>query len=119
MDWVRSQAGITLLEVLSAITLFSVVAVGLSTSIASNIQLNSGSRTLAAATALAQNKIEQIRLTVPVLNAVPADLAVGSHNDPNNPMTALGASNGTFMRSWSVTRVPQYLNGNVVGVRPG
>jgi prepilin-type N-terminal cleavage/methylation domain-containing protein len=119
MNRLRSQAGVSLLEVLSSLALFAVVASGLTSMNVSNIKLNNSSKTTAAATALMQNKIEQIRAIVPVINVVPADLTIGTHNDPGNPMTALGEANGTFTRTWTVTAVPQYLNGTVVGVRPG
>ena len=119
MRRLRNQAGISLVEVLGALALFAVVASGLTTAAVSSIQLNSQSRTIAAATALMQNKMEQLRSTVPVVNTVPAELTVGTHNDPSNPITALGGSNGTFTRSWNVTTVAQYLNGSVVGARPG
>ena len=119
MKRLRSQTGFSMLEVLSSLALFAVVASGLTTMGVSNIKLNNGSKTIAAATALMQNKIEQIRAIVPVPNTVPADLTVGTHNDPNNPITALGEPNGTFTRTWAVTPVRQYLNGTVVGARPG
>ncbi len=119
MNRLRSQAGVSLLEVLSSLALFAVVASGLTTMSVSNVKLNNGSKTIAAATALMQNKIEQIRAIVPVVNTVPADLTIGTHNDPGNPMTALGETNGTFTRTWTVTTVPQFLNGSVVGARPG
>ena len=119
MRRLRSQTGISLLEVLASLTVFSVVAAGLTTSVVSNIKFNNSSRTIAAATALVQNKIEKIRMTVPVVNVTPSDLTVGTHTDPNNPLTALGASGGTFTRTWTVSSVSQYLSGSVVGVRPG
>jgi Tfp pilus assembly protein PilV len=119
MNAVRSQVGISLIEVMSAITLFSVIAVGLTRFVISNITINNSSRTVAAATALVQDKLEQIRMTVPVVNTVPADLTAGTHTDPNNPLTPLGASGGTFTRTWSVTSVSQYVGGTVVGARPG
>ncbi len=118
MNRLRRQTGFTLIEVLSAIGLFSIVAVGLSTSTISNMQLTSRSKTIAAANALLQNKIEQIRMIQPVLNTVPPDLTPGPHTDSSNPMTALGTANGTFTRTWTVSTIPQYLNGTVVGVRP-
>jgi len=85
----------------------------------SNMKLNNDSRTMAAATALVQNKIEQIRLITPQINTVPTDLTLGLHNPAENPITALGGPNGTFRRTWNVTGVLQYLNGTVVGMRPG
>lgn len=119
MNRFRSQAGVSMIEVLSSLAIFAVVASGLTTMTVSNIKLNSDSKTIAAGTALVQNKVEQIRAIVPVINTVPADLTIGTHNDPNNPITALGEANGTFTRAWTVSTVPQYLNGTVVGARPG
>jgi len=119
MNRLRSQRGFTLVEVLSALGLFSIVAVGISTSTISNMQLNRRGKTIAAADALAQNKIEQIRLIQPVLYTPTAELTVGVHNDADNPLTALDGANGDFTRSWTVSTVPQYYNGSVVGARPG
>lgn len=115
----RSVRGATLIEVLAAVSLFSIIAVGLTGSTVSCIKRNHDSRTIAAATALVQNKLEQIRLIQPVVNVVPADLTTGVHQDASNPLTPLGGSGGTFTRTWTVTRVPQYLNGTAVGFRPG
>jgi Tfp pilus assembly protein PilV len=119
MPRLHGNAGISLIEVLSAVGLFSVVAVGITTSVVSNVKLNSRSRTTAAATALVQDRIEQIRMIVPIINTVPAELTAGSYSDANNPLTPLGDANGTFTRTWTVAGVPQYLNGSVVGNRPG
>ena len=118
MNRLRSQTGITLIEVLGTLAFFTVVATGLMTITASNGKLNNDSKNIAAATELAQNQIEKIRMIVPNPNTVPADLTLGTHADPNNPITELGATNGTFTRSWTVTSVSQYLNGSVVGNRP-
>jgi Tfp pilus assembly protein PilV len=118
MNRLRSEAGITIMEVLGTLAVFSVVATGLMTITASNGKLNNDSRTIAAATELAQNEIEKIRMIVPQPNVVPADLTSGSHIDPNNPLTALDGSGGSFTRTWNVTSVSQYLNGSVVGARP-
>jgi Tfp pilus assembly protein PilV len=119
MTWRRSQAGISMIEVLSAIALFSIVAAGITTSTTSNMKLGSRSKTIAAATALAQNKIEKIRMISPQPNTIPADLTLGIHTDSPNPMTALGTTGGNFTRTGTVTGVSQYLNGSVVGLRPG
>src|SRR5690242_9470465 len=119
MHRLRRQTGISFVEVLAAIGLFSIIATGITTSTLSNLKLSTQSRSIAAATALAQNKIEQIRLTQPVTNTTPADLTTGTHTDSGNPLTALDGSSGTYTRSWSVQNVSQYYNGSVVGVRPG
>jgi prepilin-type N-terminal cleavage/methylation domain-containing protein len=119
MNHPRSQTGFTLIEVMSAIGLFSIIAVGLSSSTIANMRLNSRGKTLAAAHALAQNKIEQIRLIQPAIFTIPADLTAGTHNDAGNPMTALDGTSGSFTRSWTVSMVPQYYNGSIVGARVG
>jgi Tfp pilus assembly protein PilV len=119
MNRVRNQRGITLVETLAALGIFSVVAVGFTTSTVANIKVNNESRTIAAATALVQNQIEKIRMIQPATTSVPADLTTGTHSDPNNPVTALGAANGTFTRTWTVSGVSQYSGTTVVGVRPG
>jgi Tfp pilus assembly protein PilV len=117
MKRLGTDSGISLIEVTFAFSLFAAVATALSTSIATNIKLSNESRTLAAGAALAQTKLEQLRLTAPVTNTMPADLTLGTHLDPGNPLTATGGTNGTFTRRWVVSGVPQYLNGTVVGSR--
>jgi hypothetical protein len=119
MQRLGSTDGVTFVEVLAALGLFSVVAVGLTTSIVSDTKLGNQSRVVAAGAALAQDKIEQLRMIQPVANTIPADLTVGTHVDPSDPMTWLGGTRGTLTRTWNVTGVPQYLNNAVVGVRPG
>lgn len=113
MNRLRSQRGISLIEVMAAIALFSVVAGALSLSSASNMKLNNRSKAIAAAAALAQNKLEQIRMILPTPNAVPADLTVSPtpHSDSLNPMTALGGAGGNFTRTWTVSNVGQYSAG--------
>ena len=123
------QTGFSLVEVLSAIGLFSIIALGLSTSTISNMQLNSRSKTIAAANALLQNKIEQIRLLQPVLYGDPnlIGLMIGqtypnsTYPDTPNPIDEFGntGTGGTFTRQWTVSGVPQYYNGTQVGIRPG
>lgn len=122
MNRLSRQMGFSLIEVMSAIGLFSIVALGLSSSTITNMKLNTNSKTIAAANALVQNKIEQIRLLQPQLYADPdlVGLKAGkTYTDSPNPMSELGLAGGSFTRQWSVTSLPQYLNGSVVGVRPG
>jgi type II secretory pathway pseudopilin PulG len=121
MRRIRNHDGLSIIEVLSAVGVFSLVAASITSSVVSNIKINTRGRTTSAAAALAQDKIEHLRNIVPdpVTNAVPADLTAGTHTDPGNPLTALGDTNGTFTRIWTVGGVPQYLNGTVVGNRPG
>ena len=60
---------------------------------------HTASRNAAAATALAQQRLEALR-SLPV--GAPG-LASGTYQDPANPMTADGASGGMFNRSWAVS----------------
>jgi len=97
----RNQLGISLVEVLGGLTIFSVVASGLATSTVATMRSNKMSRNTGAAAALIQDKIEQFRALDPTTN--PAELTAGSHSDANNPVTALGAAGGSYTRSWTVT----------------
>ena len=102
------QDGISLLEVLAGITLFAVVSVGLATTTISTIQANTASREMTTAAALIHDKMEDIRALD--VSANPADLTAGTHQDPANPLTPLGAAGGTFTRSWVVTSNSPSLN---------
>jgi type II secretory pathway pseudopilin PulG len=121
MNRLRTSTGITLIEILSAIGLFSVLATALTTMVIGSVKSNDDNRTTAAATALAQNKIEQLRAIHPsdTVTMGSTQFTTGSHSDPNNPITEFGASGGTFTRTWTVSYVSQYYNGSVVGNRPG
>jgi prepilin-type N-terminal cleavage/methylation domain-containing protein len=101
MKALRESAGFSLLEVLASITVFAVAAAGLSTATIGTLKANTNSRDISTATALVQDKVEQLRALDPTAN--PADLRAGSHSDPLNPMTPLGAAGGSFTRTWVVT----------------
>lgn len=111
-------AGFGMVEVLASLALFSVVAVGVSAAIVSGTRANFQSRMQAAASALAQNKIEQIRAIAPTSGTTPEDLTLGVHTDPANPISGLEGSSGKFTRTWTVSGVKAYLGSNVVGYRP-
>jgi len=113
MKALRESAGFSLLEVLASITVFAVAAAGLSTATVGTLRANTNSRDISAATALVQDKIEQLRALDPTAN--PADLRAGSHSDTLNPMTPLGAAGGYFTRTWVVTSsTPQLGLGEAV-----
>ncbi len=97
-----SRDGFALVEVLAALALFGIVSAGLALNSASAVRHNRVSHALSAATALAQDQIEQLRALDPSTN--PAALSAGMHNDTVNPMTALGTPGGRFTRQWTVTR---------------
>lgn len=100
MNRMETQSGLSMLEVMVAITLFLVIAVGLATTTIGSIRANATSRHLTAAAALVHDKIEQFRALDPAAN--PTDLAAGFHSDPFNPVNALGQTGGIFNRSWTV-----------------
>ncbi len=110
-------AGFGLVEVLASLALFSVVAVGVSASIVNGTRANFQSRMQATASALAQNKLEQLRAITPGATT-PADLTTGTHVDSGNPLTGIEGSGGNFTRTWTVAGVKDYLNGSYVGLRP-
>ncbi len=100
---IRSRRnGFTLVEVLAALALFGIVSAGLALNSVAAVRHNRVSHALSAATALAQDQIEQLRALDP--NTNPPALAAGTHSDAANPITALGTPGGRFMRQWSVTR---------------
>lgn len=101
MRSLRSQRGISLLEVLASVTLFAIAAAGLSAGTVANIRGNSSSRAVSAASALIHDQIERFRALDPTTN--PAGLTQGTHQDALNPVDGLGRAGGSFYRSWSVT----------------
>lgn len=102
MSRIATENGISLIEVLAAVTVFALVAAGAAAGTIATIRGNATSRGVSEATALIHDKIEQLRALDPTGN--PADLASGVHNDPLNPMNALGQAGGTYSRSWTVVR---------------
>ncbi len=97
-----SPAGFTIVEVTAALGVFGIVAAGLAANTLAVVRSNRISSARSAATALAQDQIEQLRALDP--SAAPPQLVAGTHSDDKNPLTALGASGGTFTRQWTVTR---------------
>lgn len=102
MTRLASQRGISLLEVMLAMVLFAIIAGGLAGATVSSVKSNGTSRQVAVATALINDRFEQLRALDPTTN--PAALRAGTHADPANPMTALGQPGGMFTRTWTVTR---------------
>lgn len=98
----RTNSGFSIIEALVAISLFAVVAAGMATTTVSATRGNNTSKTISVAAALVHDKIEQLRSLDPAAN--PVDLNQGTHSDPANPLTATGTSDGTFTRTWTVTR---------------
>jgi len=94
-----SNRGTSILEALAAIGVIGVAMIGLVTGTVSTTRANKASDCIAAATALAQQQLENLR-SMP-LGA--AGLAAGAYGDPANPMKADGSAGGRFSRSWVVS----------------
>lgn len=95
-----NQSGFSMVEVLSSMTVFAIAATGLVSTTMSTIKSNTTSRQTTAASALIQDKVEELRSLNPATN--PADFAEGMHYDANNPLTAIGEADGVYTRSWEV-----------------
>ena len=89
----KSERGIGLIEILIAMVLFGIgLSFAMRTLPDSNVIMTRG-RNITKATQFAQEKIEQL-MAVPYGDA---DLAAGTHNDPDNPIDRI------FTRTWTVT----------------
>ncbi len=98
----RGETGFSLIEVLSSVTIFGVVAMGAAAGTMSTIRGNTVSRMNLAASSLIYDQVERFRALDPGTD--PAEFLAGSHDDANNPVTAKGEPGGHFYRSWQVTR---------------
>ena len=91
--------GFSLLDALAGVTFIAVAILGLSAASVSVTRNSKGADSTSAATALAQQKLEQLR-SMP-LNATQLD--PGIYYDAGNKLKADGTSGGTFDRSWLVS----------------
>jgi prepilin-type N-terminal cleavage/methylation domain-containing protein len=96
----EEKHGFTLIEVLIAMAIFSIGILSVA-----SLQLFSTKNTTTAnimtqATMLARAQIEYLHSSD---IATSADLALGHHNDPDNPIDENGIAGGIFMRSWRVS----------------
>jgi len=91
--------GFSLLDALAGVTFIAVAILGLSATSVSVTRNSKGADSTSAATALAQQKLEQLR-SMP-LNATQLD--PGIYYDAGNKLKADGTSGGTFDRSWLVS----------------
>ncbi len=90
----KSQKGFTLLEVLVALVILSVGLLGMASLTASVIRSNSFSDDLTAATALGQDKLEEL------INTSFTSLASG-----NDTVSADGSAGTKYSRTWTITTV--------------
>src|SRR3989442_13032302 len=98
--------GFSLLDALAGLTFIAVSLLGLSAAAVSLTRNAKSSDSTSAATALAQQKLEQLR-SMP-LGA--AQLGPGIYYDPANKLKADGTSGGIFDRSWTVSQkdIPRF-----------
>jgi len=101
-DRVRER-GFTLLEVLIAISIFSIGVLAVAAMQGTATRGNRLGNELTRATVLAQQQIEVLKSAD---TSHPATLATGlptgNYNDPNNPIDETGQNGGIFTRSWVV-----------------
>jgi len=94
----RSQ-GFSLLDALAGVAFIAAAILGLSAASVALTRNAKGADSTSAATALAQQKLEQLR-SMP-LNATQLD--PGIYYDPGNKLKADGTTGGTYDRSWVVS----------------
>jgi Tfp pilus assembly protein PilV len=102
MNRLRDQGGVSLIEIVAAVSVFAVAVVGLSPSLLGARKFAELGKNQSIATALAQDKIEELRVSSTVSN--------GS----DGPLQPSGASGGIFSRSWTVSANSPVSNVNRV-----
>ena len=90
------RRGFTLIEVLIALTIFSIGVLAVATLQVTAIHGNALGNEFSQAVSLAREQMEELKSTD--LDA----LVTGTTNDPNNPIDGTGAAGGIFSRSWTV-----------------
>jgi len=95
----HNQNGFTLLEILLAITIFSIGLLAVAAMQVSAIHGNKLGNEWTQATILAQDQLEALK-SGDITTA--AYTPGGPYMDPNNPITVTGASGGIFNRSWTI-----------------
>jgi len=86
----RSQHGASFIEVVAAVAVFALVAIGLSPALLSARKAANLGKDQASATALAQDVIEQLRQ------------AASADSGSDGPLNPDGTSGGIFSRAWTV-----------------
>jgi type II secretory pathway pseudopilin PulG len=104
MNRLRNQRGISLIEIIAAVSVFAVVVVGLSPTLLGARKYAELSKNQSIATALAQDKIEELRVS--------STVSGGS----DGPLQPSGASGGIFSRTWTVSANSPVSNVNKVTV---
>jgi len=94
-----SQKGFSLVEAMVAAALLSIISLGAALGADRAVRQNVYSRSLAAATTLAHDKIEQLQSKV----STDAQLTSVNHVDDANPLNPDGTTGGLYTRAWTVT----------------
>lgn len=95
------QGGFTLIEILIAMTVFTIGILAIATLQYTTTRNNTMGNLLTQATMLARARIE--RLKNQDINS--AALAPGNYNDSNNPVNDRGQPGGIYTRTWSVANL--------------
>jgi prepilin-type N-terminal cleavage/methylation domain-containing protein len=108
----KAERGVTLIEMMVALAIFSVGALGLVRLLYASFEGNASAKHFTQATALAQSKLDALMMQ----RYDAAALTAGTHNEATSigplgtPYNATGgaagsftANDGTFARSWTVT----------------
>ena len=101
-SWVNEslqEKGFTLIESLISLLIFSTIFLGLTALQTSVIANNSSNKKITTATALAKDKIEDLKNK----GFSHSDLSVAAHTDSNNPVNERGEKGGIFVRNWTVS----------------
>jgi len=93
------EKGFTLIEAFLALLIFSITFLGLTALQATVIENNSLNKKFTTATALAKDKIEELKNK----EYSHSDLSVAIHTDSNNPVNERGEKGGIFNRKWTVS----------------
>lgn len=107
------RRGFTLLEVLIAISIFTVGILAAATLQVNAIRRNRLGNEVTQATSLAQMQIEALKR----VDINSAALALGHYDDPNNPIDETEAHGGIFTRSWDIEDNSAYSRIVTVTVR--
>ena len=99
----NSKSGFTLIEVLITLAIFSIGILAVASMQLSSTKNNTTSNIMTQATMLARAQIEQLKNDD---IASSADLTIGNHTDPNNPIDESGNTGGIFTRTWRVSAGP-------------
>jgi prepilin-type N-terminal cleavage/methylation domain-containing protein len=94
-----SNRGLSIIEVLVAIAIFAIGILAVAKMQYWNVRNNTTGNITTQATMLARQKIEELKS----LDFGEADMGIGPHPDPNNPIDENGNAGGIYTRQWDVT----------------